>query len=156
MLPTRGSDVDVNGMPIAKAADFNPRSPRGGATAGRLMISPVPATFQSTLPTRGSDVFDAYDNEFRLGFQSTLPTRGCDVIPFIALVSFRDFNPRSPRGGATNAAPQASGRAHNFNPRSPRGGATLHGWAGQCTPLFQSTLPTRGSDCKCHVKMGLR
>ena len=48
----------------------------------RPTLSLIPNTrrkaFQSTLPTRGSDVFDAYDNEFRLGFQSTLPTRGSD------------------------------------------------------------------------------
>ena len=83
------------------------------------------------------------------------------------------FNPRSPRGGATNAAPQASGRAHYFNPRSPRGGATkqnidraqaelisihaphegerpLSGYTLCLRTAFQSTLPTRGSDNMPH------
>ena len=57
---------------------FNPRSPRGGATrsAGRKALEKI--IFQSTLPTRGSDII-------------------------ISMPSFflKDFNPRSPRGGAT-------------------------------------------------------
>ena len=34
----------------------------------------------------------------------------------------------------------------NFNPRSPRGGATVEGVKEALEALFQSTLPTRGSD----------
>ena len=33
-----------------------------------------------------------------------------------------------------------------FNPRSPRGGATEEGRAALASYAFQSTLPTRGSD----------
>ena len=58
-----------------------------------------------------------------------------------------DFNPRSPRGGATVRYPNGYTYNADFNPRSPRGGATLgrreaDAQAGE----FQSTLPTRGSD----------
>ena len=59
------------------------------------------------------------------------------------------FNPRSPRGGATLQHRHAILRRTGFNPRSPRGGATLFSfiilffWY-----MFQSTLPTRGSDQK--------
>ena len=36
-----------------------------------------------------------------------------------------NFNPRSPRGGATVIQKYDYARASYFNPRSPRGGATL-------------------------------
>ena len=63
---------------IARATgSFNPRSPRGGATAGGL-ADLTRELFQSTLPTRGSD-----KAKYRPG-----ASRTC-------------FNPRSPRGGAT-------------------------------------------------------
>ena len=58
-----------------------------------------------------------------------------------------NFNPRSPRGGATLSARWTARGAQDFNPRSPRGGAT---WYSNHRPMsqksFQSTLPTRGSD----------
>ena len=34
-------------------------------------------------------------------FQSTLPTRGSDLYYLPRLFEYADFNPRSPRGGAT-------------------------------------------------------
>ena len=56
-------------------------------------------------------------------FQSTLPTRGSDLTRCLSMIQTIYFNPRSPRGGAT------------------------------CTvffllrrKIFQSTLPTGGSD----------
>ena len=82
----------------------------------------------------------------------------------------QSFNPRSPRGGATldiirkavrhavsiHAPHEGERRAISinyifhivcFNPRSPRGGATgLTLEAGALCVMFQSTLPTRGSD----------
>ena len=102
--------------------------------------------FQSTLPTRGSDASpaDAYcsidmisihaphEGERRtnsalccsiLLFQSTLPTRGSDFLLHHSSPFSLNFNPRSPRGGATNIPEQ------------------LH-----FLLRFQSTLPTRGSD----------
>ena len=82
-----------------------------------------------------------------------------------------DFNPRSPRGGATDSIKKSVADFDDFNPRSPRGGATI--MLGDATNLtsisihaphegerlivdyylilnirFQSTLPTRGSDQK--------
>ena len=83
----------------------------------------------------------------------------------------RDFNPRSPRGGATSARSKSSASVRDFNPRSPRGGATLvtqglgatmyisiHAphegerleaeWEPWPSYRFQSTLPTRGSDAR--------
>ena len=37
------------------AENFNPRSPRGGATCRKVLPSLAVFSFQSTLPTRGSD-----------------------------------------------------------------------------------------------------
>ena len=59
-------------------------------------------------------------------FQSTLPTRGSDASARAWSGGFGNFNPRSPRGGATR--PHCYDRAFwykHFNPRSPRGGATI-------------------------------
>ena len=81
-----------------------------------------------------------------------------------------DFNPRSPRGGATRLKKSSLFTTAYFNPRSPRGGATFFAVYGYATLYisihaphegerrsylpagvyangeFQSTLPTRGSD----------
>ena len=102
-------------------------------------------------------------------FQSTLPTRGSDAHIDAERRKKRYFNPRSPRGGATLANGDFVEVSEYFNPRSPRGGATPDGNSlnmstiisihaphegerldtSTATPLrriFQSTLPTRGSD----------
>ena len=59
----------------------------------------------------------------RMTFQSTLPTRGSD-----RLIDASCY------------------KRYNFNPRSPRGGATHRYYDGASPCAFQSTLPTRGSD----------
>ena len=103
-------------------------------------------------------------------FQSTLPTRGSDKNLGTNLVKAKCFNPRSPRGGATQRSIAYSAYAIGFNPRSPRGGATapldtpkvirtgfnprsprggatrILSHSGFSPRKFQSTLPTRGSD----------
>ena len=56
------------------------------------------------------------------------------------------FNPRSPRGGATDCVNFLIALKYSFNPRSPRGGATLSDAIWRDQKRFQSTLPTRGSD----------
>ena len=127
--------------------------------------------FQSTLPTRGSDEYAAAQavalqtvsihaphegerpmyrsrNKNSPLFQSTLPTRGSDAaISSPSSTSSARFNPRSPRGGATKRFAYHGRAVARFNPRSPRGGATPF---RICTLyalcVFQSTLPTRGSD----------
>ena len=103
--------------------DFNPRSPRGGATQGRQARRELKIIFQSTLPTRGSDNQSRWFGE-----------------------RFEYFNPRSPRGGATGLCTKDRGQQRDFNPRSPRGGATCTEQILREREGFQSTLPTRGSD----------
>ena len=57
-------------------------------------------------------------------FQSTLPTRGSDRRFYPHVAGGRNFNPRSPRGGATVSRKARRTKWKHFNPRSPRGGAT--------------------------------
>ena len=57
--------------------------------------------FQSTLPARGSDVIAVSLRPANAGFQSTLPARGSDPDIQKNNTRARDFNPRSPQGGAT-------------------------------------------------------
>ena len=101
-LPTRGSDLFALRRLLAADVNFNPRSPRGGATLFLAQLVRQCLTFQSTLPTRGSD-----------GGVSGAVYR-CTV----------NFNPRSPRGGATPLPLNPCSTLPHFNPRSPRGGAT--------------------------------
>ena len=122
-LPTRGSDSTITHTPplytrvsihaphegerqkIQVAAgyqrSFNPRSPRGGATAyGR---------WQNGAGTRVS-IHAPHEGE-RLSIHARLAT-------------LMRFNPRSPRGGATYSTMVRYTQCSCFNPRSPRGGAT--------------------------------
>ncbi len=122
-LPTRGSDVLSNYCKCL-CKNFNPRSPRGGAT----MMSCVSASlgrFQSTLPTRGSDdvphfaLGEAVPISIHAPHEGERPAPPVDINDLAA-----NFNPRSPRGGATWARLQGTIHRRYFNPRSPRGGAT--------------------------------
>ena len=74
---------------------------RRGASKARILTK---WAFQSTLPTRGSDI------------PRRKTARWCSL----------HFNPRSPRGGATRGACSVKKERPNFNPRSPRGGATIY------------------------------
>ena len=91
---------------------------------------------------------------------------------------FHNFNPRSPRGGATYLAAACNpcalisihapheGERHprewrfcggeHFNPRSPRGGATKLPTHHHHKAVFQSTLPTRGSDRRDPSRRGAK
>ena len=103
--------------------DFNPHSPRGGATICRGSKKEK-RIFQSTLPTRGSD-------------RMRSPKRG----------EGENISIHAPHEGERRQAADMSRGDAYFNPRSPRGGATMldPDWPGW-DDVFQSTLPTRGSD----------
>ena len=133
-LPTRGSDATASLISGASRFGFNPRSPRGGATAKTLdaLITEVVSIhaphegerlalastavrrsrFQSTLPTRGSDDYLVGFGFGDAEFQSTLPTRGSDAAGASSTSSRPRFNPRSPRGGATAQLALAVLRRH--------------------------------------------
>ena len=127
--------------------------------------------FQSTLPTRGSDHSHAPLRSPSAIFQSTLPTRGSDASAHHGQKHDKSISIHAPHEGerprpslAPRPAPAISIHAphegerpagtagaadsrRNFNPRSPRGGATRLDIINELlAAIFQSTLPTRGSD----------
>ena len=125
-LPTRGSDPAVAPPPWVGLWDFNPRSPRGGAT----------------LPSNSQ-------NGQGFEFQSTLPTRGSDTIREIIKPKEGYFNPRSPRGGATWFTLYDVAAALHISIHAPHEGERPGlGSKSMGEKVFQSTLPTRGSDLK--------
>ena len=79
-------------------------------------------------------------------FQSTLPTRGSNKCPCGAFTTHNYFNPRSPRGGATRLNAE-SHIASNISIHAPHEGEQP--WYPDPSNIikrFQSTLPTRGSN----------
>ena len=110
------------------------------------MLGHLYYVFQSTLPTRGSDVRSIRDEITQEHFNPRSPRGGATGIVWIPCMRGEHFNPRSPRGGATKLINDLSdqicisihaphegerrggyagrGQMGNFNPRSPRGGAT--------------------------------
>ena len=96
-------------------------------------------------PHEGVRRFSASSRRHTLRFQSTHPTRGCDGVNAADYKGSRisihaphegvrqklkpksmilcNFNPRTPRGGATSGIDIQCGSMY-FNPRTPRGGAT--------------------------------
>ena len=145
-LPTRGGDPRKPLRAVARA-DFNPRSPRGGATPQHKPLSEMTA-ISIHAPHEGERPIPTLGWVRIKEFQSTLPTRGSDRNQNQFCSQGKNFNPRSPRGGATTIlsaaflypinisihAPHEGERprstfdarlsASYFNPRSPRGGAT--------------------------------
>ena len=104
-------------------------------------------TFQSTLPARGSDgsgVVHSTTPQFT--FQSTLPARGSDLRPPAKTGRDKNFNPRSPQGGATKHL-LLGFQAEEISIHAPRKGERqgIHLLNPRCGK-FQSTLPARGSD----------
>ena len=130
-LPTRGSD-DICRKEAAKDKKFQSTLPTRGSDAHKYYDGASPCEFQSTLPTRGSDchirrwiyqvlvsihaphegerpIRDGFSRE-EFVFQSTLPTRGSDQAPTSMPMCRLRFNPRSPRGGATEGRLYAEGK----------------------------------------------
>ena len=149
--------------------DFNPRTPRGGATCiiqrrradWKISIhaphegvrrpwirsSLLQLLFQSTHPTRGCDKkTNSKGQPYK--FQSTHPTRGCDhSITYIQETSL--FQSTHPTRGCDLYGSCQLHPASDFNPRTPRGGATPPEIEKNDYNLFQSTHPTRGCDRYC-------
>ena len=154
----------------AAATNFNPRSPRGGATCSGLIIHWLRDIFQSTLPTRGSDFGQPAMNLQTKGISIHAPHEGerrwthQGRHPALAISIHAPHEGERRNDGNVQAC-----KAGNFNPRSPRGGATksraiyipknyisihaphegerrIHAGWWLALSQFQSTLPTRGSD----------
>ena len=102
---------------------FNPRSPRGGATLD-IIRKAVRHAVSIHAPHEGE-------------------RRAISINYIFHIVC---FNPRSPRGGATKQDSVIMGEA-KVSIHAPHEGERLGAGGGlHCRPLFQSTLPTRGSD----------
>ena len=192
--------------------NFNPRSPRGGATKPRNSFAST-LRFQSTLPTRGSDGIHRYGNPTQVisihaphegerpffyllalrhyisihaPHEGERRSRFCQAFYLTKLISIHaphegerpappvdindlaaNFNPRSPRGGATrehlqrprgphisiHAPHEGERREHptsltvnlsHVNPRSPRGGATAEHYAQSDNAAISIHAPHEG------------
>ena len=153
-LPTRGSD-QVRSLGSRQSAHFNPRSPRGGATHVDFFKSSQIVYFNPRSPrggaTRGKAAPILNDpisiHAPHEGERPSVPPVGATLI----CISIH-----APHEGERPRAPFCPWRSCTyFNPRSPRGGATAKGWKVGSAPIFQSTLPTRGSDC-CRRRLPAR
>ena len=166
-LPTRGSDSPTS-TKSSTWSNFNPRSPRGGATQRQQRFQYQPQVFQSTLPTRGSDLFVNRRSCANAYFNPRSP-RGGATTPVSTIATLAAISIHAPHEGERHGSAQTFRERSDFNPRSPRGGATffrlyqpvevrisIHAphegerlvyivSVSSCT-AFQSTLPTRGSD----------
>ena len=101
-------------------------------------------TFQSTHPTRGCDVLYV-SKVFPITFQSTHPTRGCDGVTNVPrVVAYISIH--APHEGVRRTQPLLHRQHMYFNPRTPRGGATELYQETNRDTIFQSTHPTRGCD----------
>ena len=79
-------------------------------------------------------------------FQSTHPTRGCDMDAGTSRIANFDFNPRTPRGGATDVSEHHQPVIF-ISIHAPHEGVRRAG-NPTCRNVsrFQSTHPTRGCD----------
>ena len=88
-------------------------------------------------------------------FQSTLPTRGSDLSMGLGRVRNAHFNPRSPRGGATDTLYKVLA-ANAISIHAPHEGERRDSREFYILSLrFQSTLPTRGSDMSIFLQQRL-
>ena len=126
----RGGATWIHLPPRHCGGYFNPRSPRGGATFNSLIVF-VQLEISIHAPHEGERLLCIKNQIFISVFQSTLPTRGSDVLSNYCKCLCK-----------------------NFNPRSPRGGATMMSCVSASLGRFQSTLPTRGSDDVPHFALG--
>ena len=121
-LPTRGSDATL-GSSTSCPCDFNPRSPRGGATC-RFSFNNAFGKFQSTLPTRGSDSIVFLLRNFLVYISIHAPHEGeRHILGLITMSEIRISIHAPHEGERLSAANEKIGMI-----------------------IFQSTLPTRGSD----------
>ena len=132
--------------------DFNPRSPRGGATIIRYKPGLLSVNISIHAPHEGERRKQAHLLRALQIFQSTLPTRGSDhnISPYANLIIY--FNPRSPRGGATSSINFTFNHNIYFNPRSPRGGATMIFSQSGAQKMISIHAPHEGERPFCFYK----
>ena len=131
---------------VRRASNFNPRSPRGGAT-DKLFVSRRARAISIHAPHEGERPLEIYSHLSAEKISIHAPHEGerqdiSNLFLNALLISIH-----APHEGERPQPPKPPPiMARNFNPRSPRGGATPISLASQLYSRFQSTLPTRGSD----------
>ena len=99
--PRKGERRQKGGT-VSETQNFNPRSPQGGATT-KWKCWWLPEVFQSTLPARGSDASIAFNAAKSMVISIHAPRKGERHHRGLRPPHRnRNFNPRSPQGGATN------------------------------------------------------
>ena len=125
-----------------ESRDFNPRTPCGV----RRRRSGKPAkkySFQSTHPMRGATTVDN-GHLMTIPISIHAPHAGCDGKGFSSLLSYTDFNPRTPCGVRQLSLKRCSRRVE-FQSTHPMRGATKLRQHHASIKLFQSTHPMRGA-----------
>ena len=170
-LPSRGATWRAdNGS--ERICNFNPRSPRGERRAKSRML-PSTYEFQPTLPSRGATRY-ALRNEQRYTISTHAPLAGSDDVRIFMDDILRRFQPTLPSRGATSALSGRNESYKNFNPRSPRGErryipvAAAHGrgqisthaplagsdynvWSNKPLLIISTHAPLAGSDTKSRL-----
>ena len=123
-LPARGSDRQAFVCSLLQPY-FNPRSPRGGATSICPQECTPTADFNPRSPRGGATFMPATSAEPTSKFQSTLPARGSDGAPEENYHATTKISIHAPREGERPRYAVGKSGGEDFNPRSPRGGATL-------------------------------
>ena len=144
-LPARGSDPKVSTLRTG-LSNFNPRSPRGGATHIRIRLASIFNEFQSTLPARGSDYQGPYTSPEIRHFNPRSPRGGATLEPG-RQKPFREISIHAPREGERRQVDCFGLMRNLISIHAPREGERLAvrvAEADKCP--FQSTLPARGSD----------
>ena len=158
-----GSD-SCRSIPSTRPRHFNPRFPHGERRLRHALVCDI-REFQSTLPAWGATfcqpIYEAWltisihaprvgsDRRLllptrRCAFQSTLPAWGATTTNTIFSVSFKNFNPRSPRGERRICCVIRT--APDISIHAPRVGSDLSSFAVVvASTVFQSTLPAWGA-----------
>ena len=144
-LPTRGSDADAH-APAEARGDFNPRSPRGGATYTAMDLSSI-RRISIHAPHEGERLCCNMNVLADVQISIHAPHEGERRVHAHHLGKRTRISIHAPHEGERPGVTRSYRGERHFNPRSPRGGAT---WCSRpvltSTSPFQSTLPTRGSD----------
>ena len=143
-LPTRGSDLSM-GLGRVRNAHFNPRSPRGGATDTLYKVLAANA-ISIHAPHEGERRDSREFYILSLRFQSTLPTRGSDMSIFLQQRLWQ-ISIHAPHEGERPTMILYCPMFVIFQSTLPtRGSDILQNSHAVARVKFQSTLPTRGSD----------
>ena len=113
---------------ITSSVNFNPRAPRGGATVTKPVFDDNDV-ISIHAPHEGERPLQRTGEMMQVIISIHAPHEGERLcFPDNWSRAKINFNPRSPRGGATSSEPCCYSVQQDFNPRSPRGGATHIPW----------------------------